>query len=208
MREAMLFYTFITIFIATAAVTLLGVVGVISIPEPQLSVLVGALLVELAAAVVALYRRTDFFARPTENLATTLGEGFAELDQVSDEIVATIQNRSAKSTPPRFLIRHVGDSVVAYRRMQVLSAEQLDQLPREQRDLIRTYEKSMKTFTKEWKKLKQSGDSQLDQSVRQRMLDLLRGAKGDLVGILDFLQDQGIYLDDHYRVVRNLVSKL
>jgi hypothetical protein len=66
----------------------------------------------------------------------------------------------------------------------------------------------MKTFTKEWKKLKQSGDSQLDQSVRQRMLDLLRGAKGDLVGILDFLQDQGIYLDDHYLVVRNLVSKL
>ena len=148
MREAMLFYTFITIFIATAAVTLLGVVGVISIPEPQLSVLVGALLVELAAAVVALYRRTDFFARPTENLATALGEGFAELDQVSDEIVATIQNRSAKSTPPRFMTRHVGDSVVAYQRMQVLSAEQLDQLPREQRDLIRTYEKSMKTFTK------------------------------------------------------------
>lgn len=66
----------------------------------------------------------------------------------------------------------------------------------------------MKTFTREWKKLKQSGDSQLDQSVKQRRLDLLLGAKGDLVGILDFLREQGIYLDDHYSIVRHLVSKL
>jgi len=40
------------------------------------------------------------------------------------------------------------------------------------------------------------------------MLTLLRAAKGDLVGILDSLQDRGIYLDDHYAVVRDLVKNL
>jgi hypothetical protein len=208
MRQAILFYTVIGIFIATAVVTLLGVAGVISIQQTQLTVLVGALLVEVAAAVVALYRQTDFFARPTENLATALGEGFAALDRVSDEIVSTIENQPLDSTPPRFLIQHFGNSVVAYQRMQVLDGKQLEQLPKEQRDLIRTYEKSMKALTQEWEKLKRSGDLQLDQSVRQRSLELLRGAKDDLIGILDFLQAQGIYLDDHYLTVRYLVSKL
>jgi hypothetical protein len=40
------------------------------------------------------------------------------------------------------------------------------------------------------------------------MLALLRGAKDDLVGILDSLQNRGIYLDDHYIEVRDLVANL
>jgi hypothetical protein len=48
MRQAVLFYSFIIIFIVTAAVTLLGVIGLISIPPTQLTMLLGAVLVELA----------------------------------------------------------------------------------------------------------------------------------------------------------------
>ena len=211
MRQAILFYSFIAIFIATAVITLLGVVGVIEIPTTQLNMLLGAFLLELAAAVVALFRRTDFFPRPGEELATALGSGFEALDQISDEIVATIKNEPLDTPRPfhRYIIRRTGNSVVAYQRMKVLTGDQLDQLPKKKRDQIKLYERSMKNLMIEWKKLKRSGTAQLDPNVRNRMLDLLRGAKDDLVGILEFLSDENnIYLDDHYIEVRDLVKNL
>ncbi len=66
----------------------------------------------------------------------------------------------------------------------------------------------MESLRREWNKLKGMGTSQLDPAVKERKLELLRGMKDDLVGILDFLQRQGIYLDDHYATVRSLVANL
>ena len=57
-------------------------------------------------------------------------------------------------------------------------------------------------------KIKRGGTEQLDPKMREKKLNLLRTMKDDLVGVLDFLQGQGIYLDDHYREVRHLVSNL
>lgn len=211
MRQAVLFYSFIAIFIVTAVVTLLGVVGAIDIPTTQLNMLLGAFLLELAGAVVALYRRTDFFQPPpTENLATALGSSFEALDQVSDEIAATLKGQPL-DTPQSFhrlLVLRSGNSVAAYQKMQVVTHEQLAQLPKDQQEVIRAYERSMKRLTAEWKKLKESGTGQLDESVRNRMVKLLRQTKDDLVGLLNFLQELGIYLDDHYAEVRALVSNL
>ncbi len=56
--------------------------------------------------------------------------------------------------------------------------------------------------------MKRGGTSQLDPNARQQNLDLIRGMKEDLVGLLDFLEKQGIYLNDHYVDVRHLVSTL
>ena len=209
MRQTVLFYCFIAIFVATAVVTLLGIIGIIRIPETLLNVLGVGLLVEIAGALVALFRRTDFFARPSSDLVTALGSSFEAFDRISDEIVAAIENKPTDaSSTQRYLIRRTGDSIVAYKRMQVISGAELDQLPKEQRDLIRTYERSMKAFVKEWEKAKGSGVVQLKQEERQRKLDLIGDARDDLVGILDFLQRQGIYLDDHYLTVRSLVSEI
>ena len=57
-----LFYTFLVIFAATAVVTLLGVTGVIAIQDGYLTALVGAFLIELAGAVIAIFKGADFFA--------------------------------------------------------------------------------------------------------------------------------------------------
>ena len=112
-------------------------------------------------------------------------------------------------------MRRTGDSVVAYQRMRVITEAELEQLPEEQRALIKTYEQSMSSFVKEWEKLKRSGADQLSGANRQRKLELIQrkleliqGAREDLVGILDFLQQQGIYLDDHYLQIRHLVLQL
>ena len=72
MRQAVLYYAFVGICIATAVVILLGIIGIIEIPEAMLTILVSALLIEIAAALIALFRRTDFFADPPKNLASSL----------------------------------------------------------------------------------------------------------------------------------------
>lgn len=79
-------------------------------------------------------------------------------------------------------------------------------MPKDKRELIRTHEKSMTNFTKEWDALKKSGTSQLEK--REQMLSLLRGAKDDLVGIINSLERAGIYLDYHYIYVRDRVANL
>ena len=56
-----LFVVFLTIFAATAGVTLLGVMGKVSIKNKYLRVLVGAFLLELSVPVIALYQNVDFF---------------------------------------------------------------------------------------------------------------------------------------------------
>ena len=209
-RQAVLFYSFITIFILTALVTLLGVMGVLKIGEIQLNMLLGAFLIELAGAVVALYRRTDFYTESPDNLATTLGSAIEAFDHISDEIEATIKN---VPTDPdhvhRFLIRKSRNGVVAYERMRSITASELEQLPKDKRNLIRTYEKSMGNLQREWAKLKKGNvESQLDPKIREKRLELICSMKEDLVGILNFLESQGIYLDDHYAEVRSLVSSL
>ena len=65
--KAHLFYTFLAIFAVTAVITLLGITGTISIRDQYLAPLFGAFLIELTGAVIALYRRADFFSLPGES---------------------------------------------------------------------------------------------------------------------------------------------
>src|SRR5215467_2245555 len=60
MKQA-LFWTFLVVFVATALVTLFGLVGVLSIKEEYLNKLFYLLLIEAITPVVALFRKTDFF---------------------------------------------------------------------------------------------------------------------------------------------------
>ena len=71
-----LFYTFLAIFAATAAVTLLGITGVVAIDDFYLKGLFGALLIELVGAVIALYRATPFFQAKPDKVPLT-----ARIDQ-------------------------------------------------------------------------------------------------------------------------------
>jgi hypothetical protein len=64
-----LFYTFLVIFAATAIVTLLGVTNVIVIREGYLTALVSAFLIELAGAVIAIFKSANFFAPEESGIA-------------------------------------------------------------------------------------------------------------------------------------------
>jgi len=56
-----LFVLFLSILAATAIITLLGVLEVIKIKESFLTALFTSLLIELVAAVIALFKKTSFF---------------------------------------------------------------------------------------------------------------------------------------------------
>lgn len=60
-RRAALFYAVIAVFLATAAVTLLGVTGTLAIRDRYLDVLFATLVVELATVVVGLFRANAWF---------------------------------------------------------------------------------------------------------------------------------------------------
>ena len=59
--RSVLFVTFIVIFIATAAITLLGITDVLAIRDGYLKTLFTALILETVGAVITLFRSTSFF---------------------------------------------------------------------------------------------------------------------------------------------------
>ena len=144
------------------------------------------------------------------NVIAVKDRAIEAFDQISDEIAATIDNRQPDPNHVhRFLIQRSRDGIVAYEKMQMITADELEKLPKDQRQLVKSYEKSMQKLKNEWHKLKRGDvDAQLDPQTRAKNLKLIESMKDNLVGILDFLEKQNIYLDDHYIDVRALVSQM
>lgn len=69
--KIILFFTFWTIFVATAFITLLGITEVITIKDGYLGPLFGALIIELIGAVISLFRKADFFGSKIESNVLT-----------------------------------------------------------------------------------------------------------------------------------------
>jgi hypothetical protein len=81
-----LFYTFLVIFAATAVVTLLGVVKVLPIEQENLRWLLGAFLIELAGAVIALFRGAPFFSK--DELKKNIEPAKDEIDALKKAMAA------------------------------------------------------------------------------------------------------------------------
>lgn len=79
-----LFYTFLTIFVATSLVTLLGITDLVTIKEGYLNALVAAFLVELGGAVIAIFKSTNFFKKEDEEITAEeeIRESIRKLDTV------------------------------------------------------------------------------------------------------------------------------
>lgn len=63
-----LFFTFILLFVATATITLLGLINLINIDSEYLEKLFYLLIVEVISPVIVLFKTTDFFdGNPVKN---------------------------------------------------------------------------------------------------------------------------------------------
>ena len=97
MQQA-LFYTILSIFIATAVLTLLGISKKIEIEDKYLNGLYKALLLELVAAVLYLFASTDFFnqsGNTKDLLNTESSECIEKLEECSQiKSILSAQNPS------------------------------------------------------------------------------------------------------------------
>jgi len=103
-----LFYTLLAIFAGTSVITLAGVVGLLPIEPLLLKTLSGALLVETAAAIVGLFKATNFFesdhlpsVEPTKRTGDSLQDALdAALSEIkvlkerNDELRANLDRRT------------------------------------------------------------------------------------------------------------------
>jgi hypothetical protein len=99
------------------------------------------------------------------------------------------------------------------RTIQTLTRAQLEtKLQPEQLTHIKVYEASLQKYYDRWAKLYPKKDSSADELVNikleEQLTDQIEKMKEDLVGIIDFLQSIGVWLDDHYMEVRSLVQRL
>lgn len=76
--------------------------------------------------------------------------------------------------------------------------------------LVRTYEKKMNEYFALWRSVYDEKDSSADPLVNAKidaqLQKLVLKMRGELLGILTFLEQVGVHLDDHYLSIRNLVQ--
>jgi hypothetical protein len=212
MRTSVLFYTFISVFGVTAAITLFGILEIVYIERTYLNALVGTFLVESCGAVIALFKKTDFSDKHETSTIGSLDRSVQIIDRISGQVldVATGQQSQPNANASHMLIRRFGGDLAAYERKGVITKGQLDQLPSADRDHIRVYEVSLQRLKGAWDKLypkRVRPDGSIDPEVEHRLKRLVSQMRTDLVGILDFLDHHGLYLDDHYLQVRDVVAK-
>jgi len=210
MKKA-LYYSFLGIFIATALITLLGILNVIHIDGFYLKALMGAFLVEMAAALIAVFRKTDFFSeKNNSSIGSTVTNMIGTFDRLSDEIEAAINNQPPPpvSQPRGFLILRFGNAIAAYQKMQEFDDDHFENLPEGTKRQILAYRKSMDKLEAEWEKIKTGSNSLTDPKGREKQLTLIRDMKNDLIGVTDMIETSGFWLHDHYHTVRAMIMQL
>jgi hypothetical protein len=208
-----LFYTFLAIFAATAVVTLLGVTRLVTIPGGQLDALLGAFLLELAGAVVALFRNAPFF-EAKQDVASSVSDSVEVIDELVPEIEAVISGNTQAEVNRQYgvIMRRHGKDLVAYQRLQVIPGEQLDKLPTEEKEAINVRAEAMEALRGRWgklcKKRVEAKDVQERAAIDTELRLLGDDMRKEFKAILAFLIKQGGVLVDHYSNVRSIVDGL
>jgi len=87
--QQILFFSFLTIFIATAVITLLGITKRIAIHREYLKPLFSSLILELVAAVILLFTKTGFFSPSAEDIIKKMPARFQNLE--TGEAISSIK---------------------------------------------------------------------------------------------------------------------
>ena len=137
-------------------------------------------------------------------------------DKMADQIERFITRRPEPDVPKeyRLKIERSGDDIVTTsqgREIQRITAANLGNLLPSQLRHVTVLEQSMENHYAVWSQVYPQlalMDSPVQKAkVEQQLRAIVGGMKGDLEGILSFLQDCGVQLDDHYMHIRNLVAQ-
>jgi hypothetical protein len=142
--------------------------------------------------------------------------GLKLIDQIADQVTHFIEGRRP---PPGYrehamTIEAEGDKLVSTYHgqvQQVVTAEEMEKKlqPAEFRH-IKVLEQAMENHYNVWSRVYPhlaTMDSPVQKAKVEAQLDeIVQEMKKSLVGILDFLETCGFYLDDHYQHVRHAVA--
>lgn len=141
--------------------------------------------------------------------------GVELIDKIGDQIVRFLgKDVPGLTGTHRAKIERDGQAIVQKVHgveTQRITGSDLANLPDDLVRHIRVHEKSMENHYAIWESVYPQLALMVDPVAKARTEQQLRGIvvamKGDLLGILDFLSRAGLDLDDHYRHIRDVVSK-
>lgn len=125
------------------------------------------------------------------------------------------EQAEAKDQRWRFRVETEGKDVVVkqgdHTRQTVTGAELSQTLGPQDLALVQAYERKMQDYFNLWTRVYAAKDMSQDPLVNaktdEQLKTLIVSMKGELLGILSFLEHIGVHLDDHYMHVRSLVEQ-
>src|SRR3989442_2584510 len=146
-------------------------------------------------------------------VAATAGVGL--IDKISDQVSRFL----TKSDPPfghhRASIEHEGEAIVQKRHgveTQRVTYRDLQKLPEADLRHIKILEQSMENHYAVWAavypQLALAVDPIAKAKTEQQLTGIILSMKTDLIGILEFLLQAGLDLDDHYRNIHDVVAQV
>lgn len=139
------------------------------------------------------------------------------IDKIADEIERFITKKPAPLVPKEHPVKieKKGDSLVEFahgKEVRRITPDDLRKLPEDQLQHITVLERSMQNHYRIWSKVYPElalMDSPVQKARVEAQLDeVIRGMRKDLLGILSFIESCGLYLDDHYMNIRELVKQV
>jgi hypothetical protein len=135
-------------------------------------------------------------------------------DKIADQIERFIQKRPEPAVPPehRMTIAEDDGDIVARehgKEVQRIHAQDLSKLPQPLLNHVTVLEESMENHYNVWSATYPQlalMDGVQKAKVEAQLKAIIRSMKGDLDGILTFLEMAGLQLDDHYWHIRALVK--
>jgi hypothetical protein len=144
------------------------------------------------------------------SLVGSLASSFEVIDSTAEPIQAMIENRPERRAEYRVQANYTAqaDQVSFSGSSQLITAEDLNKLPNEDKEYIADYEDSLRRNYQRWKQLREQlgvAGGSLDQEVNQQLTRVINLMCEDLNHILDFLKKMYKYeLEDHYGRYRHL----
>jgi hypothetical protein len=136
------------------------------------------------------------------------------IDKIADQVERFMTKNSEPMVPQehRFKIEKEGDTIVSKyhgQEHQRITAQDLQKLPETTLRHIKVLEQSMENHYSIWAavypQLAWAADPIAKAKTEQELKSIIGGMKGDLEAILNFLEQSGLHLDDHYMHIRDLV---
>lgn len=138
------------------------------------------------------------------------------IDKIGDQVSRFLTNRQSPVLPVehRAKIERDGDAIVQKHNgveYQRITASDLQNLPEAELRHVKVLEQSMENHYAIWSsvypQLALAVDPIAKAKTEQQLKGVIVAMKADLVGILDFLLQAGLNLDDHYRNIRDVVAR-